>query len=717
MAEGLPGWLVPVVAQFLLFLLLGGMAASVDTKVLKERFRSPAGILVGMSLQFLALPAVGCASAMLFDLDPVFGVTLLAVTSSPGGAYSNWWCSLFNADLALSIAMTTVSTIVSMIFTPLNLALYTRAAYGVGANLDHLKLFGSIGVAVVAILSGLGVSHLRPGWRKGCNVFGNVAGVALIVFSFLVSSSNDPIWDKDGSFYLAVAAPCVAGLVSAFCLGTALPCISPPEAVAVTVETGYQNTGLALAIALATFDEEDRGKAAGVPLYYQFVQIVCLPLFLLAAWRAGLTYAPPRAWLSEVILKDYQPTLSPSVVPEPVAVRPAPPRNAFGDQADPVEAKDGGCIATASEENLEMGCTSSTTAVALTRSPEGRPSSSTAVASTTAIAATRNSEGSPRMRCSSAATPTETRPERSSFRLGEQGGIVGSRSLDGGSPRADGRKAGDSRPLAPPMESARENLESVFSSPRQGVREGALADSRSPAPPRESPREVVESVGSSLWLNVASQASRSVGPQLGSEDSEVGGSSRPSTLPPQPEQGPSSSSAAQLGSGQSGHAELQVDQLQVPSTVTAAPLPSPRSSSDISRIQSTLTLCKEERAQSDDVSEVAISKDPPGLADMSELFISKEPSRATTDMTPRLSAATDVPSEPGVGPSFSPRDPPSSMGSPPGPLRLRLPPRSDTADNRLVGNGGPLGVITGNVDVRGIRPSDQGLFGRMATLS
>ena len=86
---------MPLAAQALLFLLLGGMAASVDTKVLRERFRSPAGILVGLSLQFLALPAVGYASATMFDLDPVFGVSLLAVTSSPGGAYSNWWCSVF----------------------------------------------------------------------------------------------------------------------------------------------------------------------------------------------------------------------------------------------------------------------------------------------------------------------------------------------------------------------------------------------------------------------------------------------------------------------------------------------------------------------------------------------------------------------------------------------------------------------------------------------
>merc|ERR1712039_880210 len=85
------------------------------------------------------------------------------------------------------------------------------------------------------------------------------------------------------------------------------PCVSGTEAVAVTVETSYQNTGLALAIAFATFAEKDRVQAAGVPLYYGSVQIVCLPLFLLCAWKAGFTFAPPNIALHRVILSDFQP--------------------------------------------------------------------------------------------------------------------------------------------------------------------------------------------------------------------------------------------------------------------------------------------------------------------------------------------------------------------------------------------------------------------------
>ena len=48
---------------------------------------------------------------------------LMVVVSSPGGAYSNWWCSLFNADLALSITATTCSTVLSVGLLPLKCAL------------------------------------------------------------------------------------------------------------------------------------------------------------------------------------------------------------------------------------------------------------------------------------------------------------------------------------------------------------------------------------------------------------------------------------------------------------------------------------------------------------------------------------------------------------------------------------------------------------------
>ena len=102
-----------------LFLLVFGLSASVDVRqAWVERKRFGRGVVCGLLCQFVLLPFLGFCVVKIFDLGEVYGVTLLVVTSSPGGSYSNWWCSLLNADLALSVAMTTVSTSGAVLATP-----------------------------------------------------------------------------------------------------------------------------------------------------------------------------------------------------------------------------------------------------------------------------------------------------------------------------------------------------------------------------------------------------------------------------------------------------------------------------------------------------------------------------------------------------------------------------------------------------------------------
>merc|ERR1719498_1774291 len=134
-------------AQVFLFVLLAGMAGSVDTDMLKQSFRAKwRGIVIGCSCQFVLLPLFGFTSALVFDLSPSYGIALITTTASPGGAYSNWWCSLMNADLALSLAMTTCSTLLAGVFMPLNLLIWTAIAYGDSPVLELPKLLVNIGV-------------------------------------------------------------------------------------------------------------------------------------------------------------------------------------------------------------------------------------------------------------------------------------------------------------------------------------------------------------------------------------------------------------------------------------------------------------------------------------------------------------------------------------------------------------------------------------------
>ena len=156
-----------ILGNTLLFALVFGMSATVDIGCMKAQVRNRNAILLGLFCQFILLPFMGFVVVNLFDLEPSIGITLLVVTSSPGGSYSNWWCSLFNADLALSVTMTAISTILSTLALPANLLLYANVSYhaDVTSELDWVSVFVALAIVISAIALGLFCSYKFHSYR------------------------------------------------------------------------------------------------------------------------------------------------------------------------------------------------------------------------------------------------------------------------------------------------------------------------------------------------------------------------------------------------------------------------------------------------------------------------------------------------------------------------------------------------------------------------
>ena len=76
-------------AHVLLFFLVFGMSATVDIAQMRKQLKNRTAILIGIFLQFVILPFVGFLIVKILKMDAAIGVTLLVVTSSPGGSYSN----------------------------------------------------------------------------------------------------------------------------------------------------------------------------------------------------------------------------------------------------------------------------------------------------------------------------------------------------------------------------------------------------------------------------------------------------------------------------------------------------------------------------------------------------------------------------------------------------------------------------------------------------
>ena len=239
-----------------LFLLVMGMSSTVDIRIMRKQLRNCKAISIGLFCQFVLLPFLGYLITIAFNLPVPVGVTLIIVVSSPGGSYSNWWCSIFNADLGLSVSMTTASTFLSIGFLPLNLFIYTYAAYNgspelggqsVIKSINFGVIFISIAVVIGAIATGIFCSYKfdTPRWHRIAYLGGNISGIALIIFSTVLSfvggtdgsnpTPKDTINTIRPADYVAIALPCILGLFVATILPTLLR-LPKPERLTTAVE-------------------------------------------------------------------------------------------------------------------------------------------------------------------------------------------------------------------------------------------------------------------------------------------------------------------------------------------------------------------------------------------------------------------------------------------------------------------------------------------------
>lgn len=219
---------------------------------------------------------------------------------------------MFNGDLALSVTMTAISTILSILMLPLNLLIYTKFSYDddVLANLDWTALFLALVIVIGAIALGLTCSAKIQSrkFNKMANHIGNAAGLALIVFSATMTNTGDAdskIWSRHWTFYVGVAIPCVGGLVLANIIATVLR-LEKPERVTVAIECCYQNVGIATSLALTMFDGDELNEAMGVPFFYGVVEAVLVGTYCFGAWKAGWTKAPANAPFWKVIFTSYE---------------------------------------------------------------------------------------------------------------------------------------------------------------------------------------------------------------------------------------------------------------------------------------------------------------------------------------------------------------------------------------------------------------------------
>ena len=241
----------PQAINYLLGLVMFGMGLTLNLRDFKIVFSRPKDILVGCLAQFTVMPLLAWALTRLFRVDEALALGVVLVGCCPGGTASNVITYLAKGDLALSVGMTGVSTLLAPLLTPL----LTWGLAGKTVDVDVVSMFLSIlWVVIVPIVLGLLFKWLWPRFTERATDY--LPAFSSLAISFLVAvviaASADRLLSGGLLIVLVVMLHNVCGLGVGYLIGRLLG-LAEPKKRAISIEVGMQNSGLASSLATIHF--------------------------------------------------------------------------------------------------------------------------------------------------------------------------------------------------------------------------------------------------------------------------------------------------------------------------------------------------------------------------------------------------------------------------------------------------------------------------------
>jgi bile acid:Na+ symporter, BASS family len=243
-------WFQPLIIPGL-GVIMFGMGTTLTPADFNRVAEQPYPVVVGLVAQFLIMPFMAAAIAKIFKLPPAIAAGLILVGSCPGGTASNVMTYLAKGDVALSVTMTSCSTLASVLATPY-LMLWLAGQY-VSVNPPEL-LLSILTVVIVPVAAGLILRQFLGDHTRQLDALLPVVSVALIVLvvACIVALSEEQLLDTGLLVFVTVAAHNSSGLL----LGYAMAKLAGLDAVrcrTIAIEVGMQNSGLGVALARKHF--------------------------------------------------------------------------------------------------------------------------------------------------------------------------------------------------------------------------------------------------------------------------------------------------------------------------------------------------------------------------------------------------------------------------------------------------------------------------------
>jgi BASS family bile acid:Na+ symporter len=271
--------LLPVVLAAIMLGMGLGLRVQDFTRVVKR----PKASLIGFILQLFLLPCLALVIILVLPLQPAAAAGLFLVSLCPGGATSNLFSFIARGDIALSVTLTGITSLLSPFILPLAFLGYLQFSGDALAQFSIPLVPAMKQLAMVTLVPvslGMIIQHFAPAWSMSAQpIMKKVSTVAMIIIVIALMATNLQVVENMISLNaVAVLMLATVSLAIAYAIA-GFAGVSPRTQRTIAIEVGVQNAGTAMMVALAILHKPE---LAFVPLMYGL--LMNIPAFAFVAW-------------------------------------------------------------------------------------------------------------------------------------------------------------------------------------------------------------------------------------------------------------------------------------------------------------------------------------------------------------------------------------------------------------------------------------------------
>lgn len=264
--------LTQVILPASLFIIMMGMGLSLKLKDFAMVVTRPKAIVTGLAAQMILLPLLAYLIVLVFQLEPALGIGLIILALCPGGTTSNLYTYLAKGDVALSVSLTAIVSLIAPFTVPFLLLFFMNNLMGEGQaiELPLLKtILQLIVITLIPVLLGMLIHHFAPKFaqkaEKPVKVFSVVFLFLIIAGIVIKNKATMPGYFADvGLAALVLNLSCMA---LGYFLAKAAQ-LNEAQSKAIGIEVGFQNGTTALLIALTLLGNS---TMAAAPTVYSLI--------------------------------------------------------------------------------------------------------------------------------------------------------------------------------------------------------------------------------------------------------------------------------------------------------------------------------------------------------------------------------------------------------------------------------------------------------------